>query len=203
MSESMPVAETAFCSDARFDQASFRRWLDERPASDINHYELIDGRIVMTPPAGWPHGRIDSRINQLAADHVERHRLGIVLGSSAGYDLPSGDTLEPDASFIAAERLATSPQPAVGTLLTIVPTLVIEILSPATSHRDRTEKKAVYERNGVAEYWIVDPVKKTITVFTLGGQRYGTPNTITAGPIASRVLPHLRVSVEQVFDLGV
>jgi Uma2 family endonuclease len=196
-------AETAFRSDARFDQASFLRWLRKRPASDLNHYELIDGRIIMNPPAGWPHGRIDAKLSELIGRHADRYRLGIVQGSSAGYDLPSGDTLEPDASFIAAERLAASPLPAPGKFLTVVPTLVIEILSPSTSHRDRTEKKAVYERNGVAEYWIVDPAKKTITVFSLRGGRYGTANTIAAGLIASRVLPRLRVSVEQVFDLGV
>lgn len=196
-------AETAFLSDAHFDQASFLRWLQKRPASDLNHYELIDGRIVMTPPAGWPHGRIDSKINQLVADQVKRHRLGIVLGSSTGYDLPSGDTLEPDVSFIAAERLAASPQPAVGRFLTIVPTLVIEILSPATSRRARTEKKAVYERNGVAEYWIVDPAKKSVTVFSLRSGRYAPAHPIEAGRVRSHVLPGLRISVEQVFDLGV
>jgi hypothetical protein len=48
--------ETAFRSDERFTQSDFRRWLEERPSTDINHYELIDGRIVMTPLAGWPHG---------------------------------------------------------------------------------------------------------------------------------------------------
>jgi Uma2 family endonuclease len=49
------IAETAFQSDECFDQKAFRRWLDRRPPSDTNHYELIDGRIVKTPPAGWPH----------------------------------------------------------------------------------------------------------------------------------------------------
>jgi Uma2 family endonuclease len=196
-------AETAFCSDARFDQRSFLRWLRKRPASDLNHYELIDGRIVMTPPAGWPHGRIDAHLGHLLSEHVERHELGIVLGSSAGYDLPSGDTLEPDASFIAAERLAVAPPPTLGKFLTVVPTLVIEILSPATSHRDRTEKKAVYERNGVAEYWIVDPAKKSVTVFSLRSGRYAPAHPIEAGRVRSHVLPGLRISVEQVFDLGV
>ena len=197
------AAETAFCSDARFDQASFLRWLRKRPASDLNHYELIDGRIVMTPPAGWPHGRIDARLSHLLSEHVDQHRLGIVLGSSAGFDLPSGDTVEPDVSFISSQCLATGPRPARGKFLAVVPSLVVEILSPATARRDRTEKKTVYERNGVAEYWIVDPVKETITVFSLRGRRYLSTRAIASGPIRSSVLPRLRVSIRQVFDLGV
>jgi Uma2 family endonuclease len=196
-------SETAFCSDARFDQRSFLKWLRARPRNDLNHYELIDGRIVMTPPAGWPHPRIGSRLNHRLADHVERNRLGILLDSSAGYDLPSGDTLEPDLSFISTEQLAANARPTAGKFLTVVPTLVVEILSPATSRRDRTEKKAVYECNGVAEYWIVDPVKRTLTVFQLIRRRYGSARALSRGAIRSRVLPGLRLTVEQIFDFGV
>lgn len=202
MVASMSV-DTAFRSDLQFDQPAFRRWLKRRPASDLNHYELIDGRIVMTPPAGWPHASIGSTLNRLLSQHVLDGRLGVVLDSSAGYDLPSGDTVEPDVSFIDSERFAAGPAPVRGRFLTIVPTLVVEILSPATSRRDRTEKKAVYERNGVSEYWIVDPAKENVTVFCLRGQRYSSARPITAGAIRSRVLPRLHITARQIFDLNV
>ena len=125
------------------------------------------------------------------------------MDSSAGYNLPSGDTVEPDLSFISAAQFAAGPRPVPGKFLEIVPTLVVEILSPATSRRDRTEKKAVYERNGVAEYWLVDPAKRTVSVFSLRRRRYGSARVFASGRIASRALPHLRAAVEQVFDLGV
>ncbi len=116
------MVETAFCSDERFTQDEFRRWLDERPSADINHYELIGGRIVMTPPAGWPHGRIGARLVMCIGSYVSTATLGIVLDSSAGFDLPSGDTVEPDVSFVSNERLAAGPPPEHGKLLRIVPT---------------------------------------------------------------------------------
>ena len=196
-------AGTASRSDVQLDQAAFRRWLERRPASDLNHYELIDGRIVMTPPAGWPHGRLDAKLSRLLGDHVERHRLGIVLGSSTGYDLPSGDTVEPDVSYIATDRLAAGPRPTRGRFLGVVPNLVVEILSPSTSRRDRTDKKALYERNGVQEYWIVDPARETVTLFSLREGRYGIARPSAAGAIRSRLLRGLRVTVAQLFDLGV
>jgi Uma2 family endonuclease len=191
--------ETAFQSDERFDQKTFRRWLDERPASDINHYELIDGRIVMTPPAAWPHGTIGGHIGARVGTHVRKKKLGIVLDSSAGYDLPSGDTVEPDVSFISSKRFAAGPKPAAGEFVRIVPNLVVEILSPGTAKRDRTEKKALYERNRVDEYWIVDPRRRQVTVFELEKRGYGTGTVFAAGRIRSRVLPGLDLPVEDLF----
>ena len=193
------IAETAFRSDEHFDQKQFRRWLDARPASDINHYELINGRIVMTPPAGWPHGGVETALVVPLGQYVQRRKLGVVLGSSAGYDLPSGDTVEPDVSFIATRRFAAGPKPVVGKFLRIVPNLVVEILSPTTARKDRIDKKSVYERNGVDEYWIVDPARKQVTVFHRGKRGYGAGATVTTGAIRSRVLREIDLSVKDLF----
>ena len=195
------IAETAFRSDEHFDQKQFRRWLDARPASDINHYELINGRIIMTPPAGWPHGGVEAALVSPLMQHVQSRKLGVVLGSSAGYDLPSGDTVEPDVSFIAIRRLAAGPKPVAGKFLRIVPNLVVEILSPTTARKDRVDKKSIYERNGVDEYWIVDPARKQVTVFHRGKRGYSAGVSAAAGIIRSRVLPELGLSVKDLFTL--
>ena len=47
------------------------------------------------------------------------------------------------------------------------PDLVVEVLSPSTAKRDRVDKKAVYERCGVREYWLVDPKNRTIEQYLL------------------------------------
>lgn len=57
------VVDTVFRSEERFTQQEFSAWLQRRPASDVDHYELIRGRIVMSPPAGWPHGSLGVRIS--------------------------------------------------------------------------------------------------------------------------------------------
>lgn len=195
------VAETAFHSEEQFDQEEFRLWLDCRPRSDINHYELINGRIVMTPPAGWPHGSIGTQILTILNSHVRANKLGIVLDSSAGYDLPSGDTLEPDVSFISTTRFAAGPKPVDGQFLKIVPTLVVEILSRSTARRDRTEKKAVYASNGVDEYWIADAGCKEIIVFCRGARGFGAGTTYSKGRLTSKVLPQLNLQVKDVFEI--
>ena len=53
----MPRMEApVFQSDRRFTQRQFKHWLRTVPPDDLYHYELLDGFIVMEPPAGWEHG---------------------------------------------------------------------------------------------------------------------------------------------------
>jgi Uma2 family endonuclease len=179
-SGAVKVAETAFISTETFTQKTFKRWVENRPLGDINRYELVGGRILMTPPAAWKHAKIEAKVIRILEDFVSKHNFGTVFGSSAGYELPSGDTLEPDASFISRERWSKGPEPRRGQFLKIAPNLVVEILSPATARRDRIEKKRVYESNGVDEYWLADPHRREITVFHLAGGKYDNGNRFEA-----------------------
>ena len=195
------VAETAFISAETFTQKAFKHWVDRRPMADLNHYELVNGRIAMLPPAGWGHGEVEANVTYILRGFVEKYDLGKVFGSSTGYNLPSGDTLEPDASFISHERWAAGPQVRRGQFLRIVPTLVVEILSPATARRDRTEKKRLYEANGVEEYWLIDPEAREVTVFHLAEKRYdaGTRFSIRQ-KLRSVVLPEFETPVRVLFS---
>lgn len=193
--------ETSFISERRFTQPQFTRWLLARPSHDINHYELIDGRIVMTPPAGWPHGKTENRTQVKLSAHVDRNGLGVVLGSSTGYDLPTGDTVEPDVSFISTERLKSGPEPEEGKFLRIVPNLTVEILSASSKTRDLNDKKIVYESAGVEEYWIVDSAQREVTVFFSSEPgRFGEAHVFRASDhLKSRALPGFSCVVADLF----
>jgi Uma2 family endonuclease len=52
------------------------------------------------------------------------------------------------------------------------PDLIVEILSPATSHLDFDEKKLIYEKYAVQEYYIVEPNSKAVTSFRLKNKEY-------------------------------
>jgi len=58
---------------------------------------------------------------------------------------------------------------------------MVEVLSPSTCKRDRTEKTHIYARCGVDEYWIVDPDLRIVTVRTLAGDRYAEGPSIVRG----------------------
>lgn len=190
--------ETAFRSEELFTQEKFRQWLESVPASDVNRYELINGRIVMSPPAKFRHGFVEGNLHRLVGSFVEVNGLGITLGSSAGFDLPTGDTLEPDFSFISKERWAAGPRPRDDDegFTRIVPDLAFEIVSPSSVRRDRIEKRIIYARCGVREYWVVDPARHEVALFTSIGDRFDEPRVLVSGEVPSRVLPALRVRVE-------
>ena len=203
--ESMPSATTiaaSFRSEREFTQESFRTWLASGLAPELGKQELLGGRIVSSPPAGWSHATIASNLNRLLGSHVRANQLGRVLESSAGYELPSGDTLQPDVSFISAETWAAAAgtRSARSQFLRVVPNLVVEILSPSTAHRDRTEKLEIYSASGVDEYWIVDPARREVALFTREGGGYAAALSLRTGSIPSRVLPEFTADVAELFE---
>ena len=131
---------------------------------------------------------------------VRAKRLGIVFDSSQGFELPSGDTVEPDHSFVSRERWEAAPRPEPGKFPRVVPDLIAEVLSPSTALRDRGEKKGIYERNGVREYWLVDTRAREVTVFHLREGRYDTGAVFTETErCRSELLPGLDFDVAELF----
>ncbi len=57
------------------------------------------------------------------------------------------------------------------------PDWVAEVLSPSTASHDRTVKLAAYERAGVREVWLIDPVDRTLAIYRLEAGYYGRAAT--------------------------
>jgi Uma2 family endonuclease len=53
------------------------------------------------------------------------------------------------------------------------PDWLAEVLSPGTATHDKRVKLPVYERAGVREVWLIDPIDRTLTLYRLEGERYG------------------------------
>ena len=171
-------------------------------AGDTGHYELLNGRVVMSPPAGYPHGEVGSNVQRLLASFVWERKLGRVFDSSQGFELPSGDMVEPDHAFVSHERWAAAPAPEPGRFLRVVPELIVEVMSGRTATRDRGEKKAIYERNGVLEYWLVDPRAREVTVLHRVDGRFDAGCVYAVnGRLPSRVLAELTIDVLDLMPL--
>jgi len=194
------IPELSFESTRGLSQEEFALWVRGRLAWDPNHYELLNGRIIMTPPAGFPHGSVEARVVSILSSFAVAHDAGEVLGSSQGIELPSGATVAPDACLVSRERWNAMPPPELGAFLKVVPDLVVEILSLSTASHDRGEKKAIYERDGVREYWLVDPRATSVTVFVAQGGRFDLGTTYTqTDRVTSSILPDLVARVSDLF----
>lgn len=80
------------------------------------------------------------------------------------------------------------------------PDWVIEILSPSTAARDHLEKRDLYERHGVAEYWLVHPTERLLTRYQrIAERRFAAPIiSALSGRTAVAALPGLEIDWERI-----
>ena len=98
--------------------------------------------------------------------------------------------------FIARDRLHVVGPKTVDA----PPDLIAEILSPGTRQRDLSVKRDLYARFGVREYWVVDPMARTVAVFERVGTMYNPVPPKTRGGVSSVVLSDLRLTLDEVFE---
>lgn len=81
-----------------------------------------------------------------------------------------------------------------------VPDLLVEILSKSTGRRDKTIKKELYEKAGVKEYWLTDPVYRIVEQFVLTDGAYFLAATLTEqDQLVSLTAPCLRIDLGNIF----
>ena len=86
----------------------------------------------------------------------------------------------------------------------------MEVLSPSTAKRDRTEKLEIYQSQEIPEYWIVDMKKREIQIYDLDYDENDVPKyhlieTVTdANKKDLRLIhfPHIKIDFDKMFDVG-
>jgi Uma2 family endonuclease len=135
---------------------------------DGQRHELIDGEHYVVPAPALFHQFVSSNIHLALGAYVRAHNLGIVAYAPVDVILSHESVVQPDLVFVRSENAALLEQRGI----LGAPDVVIEILSESTRRYDALTKKRLYERFGVTEYWIVDPVAKTVKVLRLAGTHY-------------------------------
>ena len=127
---------------------------------DGNRYETVHGELLVTPsPTVW-HQVILGRLMVSLERYVE-DRLGVVLPSPADISWSEDTLVQPDVFVADLEEARTLDWSKVKTLL-----LVIEVLSPSTARYDRFTKRRLYQEVEIPDYWIVDPDRRLVEVWT-------------------------------------
>lgn len=130
--------------------------------------QLINNNLVMSPSPTFEHQDIIMEISRQLSTVVKEKKLGKVVVAPMDVYLDEENVYQPDILFISKDNLNIIK---IGKVRG-VPDLIIEILSKRTEKYDREDKKAVYEKYGVKEYWIVDPITKSVTGYQLSGNKY-------------------------------
>ena len=133
---------------------------------DGNRHELIDGRHYVSPSPRSRHQDILANLHLLLAPKVRELGLGRLFFAPLDVIFSDFDVVEPDLLFVRKERAGIVQDWVRG-----APDLVVEIISPSTRPRDERLKRDLYERFGVAEYWLVDPEAETVAVYRREGEQ--------------------------------
>lgn len=141
-------------------------WQDvQQMPDDGNRYEAIEGNSYMTPAPTFRHQRVSHRLAKALDEVLEQPGHGVVVPAPFGVEFPAtGEGVQPDLLFVSNERRGLITDAG----LTGAPDLVVEIPSPTTASRDRGLKLRLYGRQGVREYWIVDPDENAVDVWRFG-----------------------------------
>ena len=167
------MAQAIEKKDRKHTYADYMTWPDE------NRYEIIQGVVYnMAPGASDVHQAASvGLIYQLRASlkdnkcKIFHAPFDVLLPEKGELFENSTNIVQPDI-LVVCDKDKIKQRGCFGP-----PDLVMEILSPSTAKRDLKEKRRLYQRSGVREYWIVDPVNRTVHIYKLGENgTYGFPD---------------------------
>lgn len=133
------------------------------PDEECCYYEILDGCLIREPAPTKLHQRVSRRIQRILEDYFwQRDPHAEVFDSPIDLILSDTNVVQPDLVYAPEDSDDIDPHG-----ITVIPQLVVEIISPSTGRKDRFEKLGIYSRASVPHYWIVDPEQQTLEAFRL------------------------------------
>jgi Uma2 family endonuclease len=193
MSERLPTLEAPVPAPVQ-RRYTYEELVAEMPETN-QPSELWDGELAMSPSPSFHHQEIVLRFYRQLHDWVAGRKLGKVVAGPIDMVLSPHRVTQPDIVFIAQERLSIIAGAIHGPV-----DLAAEVVSLGHRHRDRIEKRDLYEQYAVKEYWLIDPEAKTVEVLHLESGHYQLFMRCSAGETArSKLLPGFEIAVQLLF----
>jgi len=145
--------------------------------------ELINNQLIMSPSPLDVHQVIAGEIYLELSLYLRKNKIGEIRIAPYDVHFSSENILQPDLLFIENKNLDKIRKNG----FYGAPDLIIEILSPSSLKIDYKDKKSVYEKFGVQEYFIVDPESKKVDSFFIKNGKYEEQKPVT-GKINSKIL---------------
>ncbi len=159
---STPSEKTEEVVEKPVRHMTFDEWFAWAPDSRIT--EWVDGEVIELSPIHEKHDSIFRWLIVVLELFLEEQPLGVLRTAPFVLKLTeSRRGREPDLMFIA-----------VGQEDRIHPTYiegpvdaVWEIISPESAERDRNDKFLEYQKEGISEYWLIDPHQERLELYHL------------------------------------
>ena len=161
-------------------QAGPYTWDDFIALDEDDLRELIDGELVEVEVPTKAHERIGFLVAHFLENWCEPRDGGLVLGPGYKIRITNKRGVMPDAQFYRANN---QPRGQEQGLVDGHPDLVVEVSSPSSVRHDRVKKMNWYASIGVPEYWILDPMHRTIERLVLETGRYAIAEALEGNAI--------------------
>lgn len=159
-------------------------------------YEVINGELFMSPSAIMLHQLVSGRLFT-SLTNILHEADGLVFSAPFDVHLDRYNLVQPDLVVVLREHFDVL---AGGARIEGVPDLVIEILSPSNRAHDLVKKMTLYAQHRIPEYWVVDPILRSIAVHVIDGDGYAL-QTSEGGLAHSRILPGFVIDPGKLFQL--
>lgn len=127
---------------------------------------LRSGEILVMTPGGYRNNRREAYVVHELFAWAERDGRGEAFSSNAGFNLPDGSTLSPDAGWVALDRLLALSESQQERYLPFAPDFVVEILSRSDSLAELDAKMEQWIGNGAKLAWRIDPFRGTVAIYS-------------------------------------
>jgi Uma2 family endonuclease len=130
--------------------------------------EIINAVLFMSPAPALSHQETVASLGTLLYQFVSKRKLGKVYFSPVDVYLNSKNAFQPDIVFVSNKNFSILKDDGIYG----APDFVIEVVSPGTRQLDLNKKKSAYEKAGVTEYWVVDPLTNECLGFAAKAGRF-------------------------------
>ena len=156
--------------------------------------EIIQGELYMAPSPQIKHLRISRNLEFIIHNYTREHNLGEVLNAPIDVVLSDENVVIPDIIFILEKNKEIIGDKNIKG----IPDLIVEILS-SNVKLDKVTKKELYEKFKVPEYWIIDPITETISVYLFSGNKFILRNYKKGEIISIKTIKGLEVDTTNIF----
>ena len=128
---------------------------------DGNRYETVYGELLVTPAPRLWHQEVAARLGETLRAYLREFPVGHAITGRADISWGPDILVEPDVFVAPLDQVRTLDWASVKDLR-----LVAEVLSPSSVRYDRFTKRRLYQERGIPVYWIVDPDRHEVEVWT-------------------------------------
>ena len=172
---------------------TYEEWLKLPEAEGVE--EVVQGEIRKMPPNEWNHARIIEELARQLRARLDTQSVFVVT-SVFGLVIRRDPltTRVPDLAVFVRNQIVEQEG-----YIHSAPELVVEVLSPANTRAERSEKLKDYERLGVPEVWVVSPEAQTVEVMLLKDGRLITSALLREGHLNPAHFAGAVVDIESIW----